>query len=380
VYLLSITTEHFRNLQPGRIDLSPDINVLEGDNGHGKTNLLEAVQMFRFGKSFRTHRDSDLIRFDAPFCRIEAETVNEARERETFALSIDEGGNKRIRRGAKEVGRLSELVGRYPCILFGPQDLKIVNGFPAERRRFMDMAGSMADREYLWALKAYGRVLMQRNAALKARCELDELRVWNDELAATGAALARERKSVVASFKRELAVFDAALSGAGALGMEYAGALGEGDDLEERFHDKLRAMEQEERRRGTTLVGPHKDDLELTLDGVDVKRFGSQGQKRLCAIVLRLAEMRFIDERLNEKCVLLLDDVFSELDVENGRRLMALLSGPHQVFVTSPTRTNWEHPGNIRTFRMADGRAEAQPTAIKDVTETQKSQKPKKTL
>ncbi|MBI4720912.1 MAG: DNA replication/repair protein RecF [Chitinivibrionia bacterium] len=376
MHLLSIATEQFRNLHSARIEVSPNVNVLEGDNGHGKTNMLEAVQMFRFGRSFRTHRDTDLIRFGAQFCRVEAEAAMDGGRRETFALSIDEGGNKRIRAGGKDVAKLSELVGRYPCILFGPQDLRIVNGFPAERRRFVDMAGSMANREYLDALRSYGRVLAQRNAALKARCELEELRAWNGELVSRGTALSHARSGVAEELRREMRAFAAELSGAGDIDMEYAGEIGEAGE----FLERLQAAEREERRRGATLVGPHKDDVDLRIDGTDVRRFGSQGQKRLCAVVLRLAEMRFIEGRRNERCMLLLDDVFSELDAGNGARLMTLLSGPHQVFITSPARIRWEHPGAISTFRVESGRIEVQLFDKKQVASEQKRQKGKKTL
>lgn len=353
--LQAISTAHFRNLEAGTIDVSPDVNVFIGPNGHGKTNILEAICFFKFGRSFRASRDIDLIRFGESYFRIVVDGAYDTGDREEFSGAVDEQGVKQIKIGGRDIGRLSELVGTYPCVLFGPQDLRIVNGFPLERRRFIDMAGSMADRSYLESVREYNRTLLQRNAALKAVCSKEELLAWNEELIVKGCLLVRNRESTVGELARRAEEFAGTVFESGDVGLRYAGTIENNGALEEQFAEQLGAVEHEERKRKTTLVGPHKDDLLLTLGGTDVKRFGSQGQKRLCAVLLRLAEMRYIEDRLGERCMLLLDDLFSELDGENSARLMTILCGGNQIFVTSPVRVDWEHAGNIRTFHLLNG-------------------------
>lgn len=355
MHLLEISTTQFRNLAAGTAGFSPEVNIFVGPNGHGKTNMLEAIYFFKFGRSFRASRDIDLIRFGENYFRIVVVGVRDSGDREEYAGAVDEQGVKQITVNGAGIGRLSELVGTYPCVLFGPQDLKIINGFPQERRRFVDMAGSMADRGYLENVREYNRTLLQRNAALKAGCSREELAAWNEELVAKGCLLVRNRESTIGELTRFAGEFAAAVFETAAVEIRYACTMEQSDGLEEQFAEQLAAAEPEERKRRTTLVGPHRDDLLLTLGGTDVKRFGSQGQKRLCAVLLRLAEMRYIEERLNERCMLLLDDLFSELDADNSARLMAVLRDRNQIFVTSPVSVNWEHAGETRTFRLSSG-------------------------
>lgn len=345
----------FRNLESGSIELSPDVNMFVGPNGHGKTNILEAIQFFKFGKSFRVNHDTDMIRFGESFFRIAVECMYDTEARDEFSASVDEQGIKKIKRGGKDIRRLSQLVGTYPSVLFGPQDLKIVNGFPQERRRFIDMAGSMANRSYLESVREYSRTLLQRNAALKAVCSRNELLAWNEELINTGCLLVRKRESTAGELARCAKEYSRTVFDTEAVEIGYTGMLDGAGALEDQYAEQLEAVESEERKRKTTLVGPHKDDLLLTLGGIEVKRFGSQGQKRLCAVLLRLAEMRYIEDRLNERCVLLLDDLFSELDGDNSARLMTVLGDHNQIFVTSPAQVNWEHAGNLRMFRVSHG-------------------------
>ena len=162
------SSTQYRNLLHDPVEFSARVNLFVGHNGQGKTNILEALQFFQFGRSFRTARDNELIRFDEPFCRFEVHVDTAGGERDVYAASVEREGTKRIKINKEEVGKYSALVGRYPCVLFGPQDLSLVSGYPAERRRFVDAAGSMTDKTYLQDLKDYRRVLKQRNAALKS--------------------------------------------------------------------------------------------------------------------------------------------------------------------------------------------------------------------
>jgi DNA replication and repair protein RecF len=359
-----LTCTQFRNLEPLDLSFAPGVNLFVGKNGQGKTNVLEAIQFFKFGRSFRAGRDTELIRFGEAFCRAEITSTLDTGDRETFAASIERGGAKTIKIDGKEIARLSELVGRFPCVLFGPDDLRLVAGAPADRRRFIDMTGSMTAPGYIETARDYRRILQQRNAALKARASERELATWNEQLIAAGAALVECRRVLVDDIAREVAAHAAELrtrSGSFELSYESSllvgvGSAGDGTPtVADVFAAKLAALADEERRRATTLAGPHRDDVILRLDGTDLRAYGSQGQKRLFAVLLKLAELSYLEGQLGETCVLLLDDVFSEFDRDVTNKLQLLLDGKRQVFVTSPVDLEWARSENARVYGVRAG-------------------------
>lgn len=365
----------FRNLDALDLEFAPGVNLFVGDNGQGKTNILEAIQFFKFGRSFRTSRDTEMIRFGADFCRAVSTCRFDAGDTESFAVAIERGGEKTLKINDKDIPRLSELVGRYPCVLFGPHDLDTVSGPPSERRRFLDMVGSMTDPAYIRCAREYRRILNQRNAALKARAPGDEINAWNERITVAGAELITHRRALCAALELEMAAHAEFLHAAYEFRLGYEsrihaereamGAQGGADpeaavpSLADVFAIKLGALEHEERRRGTTLAGPHRDDVSVRLDGRDLRRYGSQGQRRLFAVLLKLAELSHLEKRLRESCVLLLDDVFSEFDRDIMGQLQHLLDGTRQVFVTSPVDLDWAESENARVYRVRAGAVEA---------------------
>ncbi|MDH3214753.1 MAG: DNA replication/repair protein RecF [Candidatus Krumholzibacteria bacterium] len=352
-----LTSSDFRNLIHEPLSFSPGVNLVVGENGHGKTNVLEAIYFFKFGRSFRTSRDSELIRFEEPLLRIVIEAETRVDDREAFEAAIERKGAKRIKLNGKEVPKYSELVGRYPCVLFGPHDLALTSGQPAERRRFLDMVGSLTDPGYLAVLRAYRRVLAQRNAALKTDTA-SALGVWTEELIEQGCHLVRRRVDVVEAIRKHM------ISHIEKLQVRYPIRVGYESELtnsqpadvthQEHFAARLAGREFDEIRRGTTLVGPHRDDMTLVVDGHDLRRYGSQGQRRLVAVLLRLAELSYVEEQLREPCVLLLDDLFSELDERVVDHLKGALDDNRQIFVTSPVDLSWDAAGT-QIFRVNHG-------------------------
>lgn len=336
---------HFRNLSAGEIEFGPGLNLVVGANGQGKTNLLEAIYYFRFGRSFRAQVDTELIRFDEPFCRVELQCAFADGRQERFSFSIerrDVRAAKTIKINGEVVSRRADLAGRFPAVLFGPHDLRVVSGEPEHRRRFLDMIGTMTDPGYLRTAVEYRRVVEQRNAALKARASREELSAWNERLVATGADFVTRRLALASAIERETQVQARDLESPFEFSMRYESSLlAEGAsptvlDVAQAFHERLASIVSEEYRRGVTLVGPHRDDLELVMNGHDLRRYGSQGQRRLLAVLLKLAELTYLERELREPCVLLLDDVFSEFDEAIMSKLQRLLEGARQVFVTSP--------------------------------------------
>lgn len=348
------------------MSFSPGVNLFVGENGAGKTNVLEALSFFKIGRSFRASRDTDLIHLEESFCRVEVHAEKRGEPDDRFSASIERGGEKRLQVNGNDVEKLSDLVGLYPCVLFGPHDLLLVSGPPEERRRFLDVTGSTTDRLYLEDLRAYRRVLGQRNAllrnarALSANARRGEKEAWDAELVRSGCALIEKRRVLMETLYAHI------LRHAETMGLPHyveirydsdiLRRLPEDVSMEQQYTEKLADAEGDEARRGVTLVGPHRDDVQILLDGKDVRRFGSQGQRRILAVLLRLTELSVADERTGERSVLLLDDVFSELDDEASARLRSILEDDHQVFVTSPVALAWGGERPQRTFHVEQGR------------------------
>ena len=358
--LKRLSTTHFRNLVDETVTFSPGVNLLVGGNGEGKTNVLEALSIFKIGRSFRTSRDADLIAFPERFCRVEVAVEKKTAGAGTFALSIERNGEKRIKVDDKELDKLSGLVGLYPCVLFGPQDLEIVSGPPEERRHFLDVTGSVTDRAYLDALRRYRRVLGQRNALLKSTAPASARAAWDAELVREGCAMIEKRLGLIEGLSRHLSRHLDELGVSARADLVYesdvSGELPEGVSREELFAAELAGVEDEEARRRTTLVGPHRDDLRILLDGRDLRRFGSQGQRRLVAVLLRLTELSYAEEKLGEPCVMLLDDLFSELDPTVSSRLRSILENDHQIFITSPLALDWSPGTSAAVFHVEKGK------------------------
>lgn len=363
-----LETVNFRNLDQTEIELAPGVNLFVGENGQGKTNLLEAVYLFKFGRSFRTHRETELIGFDKSYFRIGAACAYDDGYTENFGISLERGGTKKITVSGEDVPKLSELIGRYPVVLFGPHDLRIVSGPPGDRRRFIDIVGSMTDRVYIRLLKDYRRILNQRNAALKARASADERDAWNSELVEKGIDLIARRQDLTKKLEKHLVShvsdlevpFEFSLEYDSAIAREGAALAGNGrvagpEELKSVFEAKLVSLEREELRRGTTLAGPHRDDVTIGLSGKDVRKYGSQGQRRLLVILLKLSEMTFLEAENRESCALLLDDVFSEFDDPITRKLQAVLESGRQVLVTSPVSLDWADSRDVRLFAVKNG-------------------------
>lgn len=360
MHITRLSTTNFRNLVHEPVSFAPGVNLFVGDNGQGKTNILEAMSLFKIGRSFRTSRDNDLIKFEESFCRVETAVEYAAGGDDTYSMSIERRGDKRVKFSGKEIPKLSELVGRYPCVLFGPQDLALSSGAPTERRRFLDMTGSMTDGLYLDDLRSYRRVLTQRNALLKSRGSRSSRRVWDEELVTRGCALIDKRIHLIGALLDHLKQHIDDLDLGYKIDIRYESDLVEnipdGVAREEHFTARLVDLEEEETRRKTTLIGPHRDDIRLILDNRDVRRFGSQGQRRLISVLLRLTELSYMEQKLNEPCVLLLDDLFSELDEQVSERLRNVLENGHQIFVTTPVMMDWGNDGSARVYKIENGR------------------------
>jgi DNA replication and repair protein RecF len=319
----------FRNYRSLTYHPSARINVLTGRNAQGKTNLLEAVGVLLTGRSFRTPRLADLPTWGTTAASLGGDLVHTAE------------GTRSVRRSVHQLEDGSWQSAGEGCpwarvIVFGWQDLAILNGPPVARRNFVDGFAARLYPSHLPALLRYRQIVGRRNRLLHERVAEARLAPWDEQLATTGMELIDRRRRAVAALATELARVYPALSGARhKVQVAYRTALGEATEPSA----LLAALERrraEEMRRGLTLVGPHRDDLAIDLDGMDARAYGSRGQQRLLALALRLAEVLPVTEAAGTVPVLLLDDALSELDPGVRDNVLREIRAAEQVFLTSP--------------------------------------------
>lgn len=370
MYLTRLKLANFRNYRWLDLELPQGLSVFYGGNASGKTSLLEAIYLLGTGRSPRTTNQSELVNLYAepelnlpPFARVEASVTRSdaSLEVEILLLKIEpaaDGGasSKRIRIN-RVTRRAIDLIGKVNVVLFSPDDLEIVAGAPLQRRRFLDICLSQIDHRYLTTLQRYHRVVAQRNHLLRSFQERgltrltgsvrDELVFWDQEFVAHGSYLLARRFRAVEDLHSDAAHFYEVLTGGERLGLRYRSTVPRPmllpADIEactalvkHAFLEALEAARGRELARGVSLVGPHRDDLELEASGIALGAFGSRGQQRVAALALRLAEMELIHRAAGEAPVALLDDVLSELDPDRRWLLTGhLLSQRLQVLLTT---------------------------------------------
>ncbi|MCK6542396.1 DNA replication/repair protein RecF [bacterium] len=367
----------FRNYTDAEIQFAPGLNVITGDNGQGKTSLLEAVYYLCLTKSFKTTEDESAIRFNTSYFDIEGQLARDesSLENDEIRLVVHRAEGKSLLVGKKRQDRFSEHIGRFPAVISAPEDVAIVSGAPGNRRRWLDMALSQLYPVYLKDLLDYRQALKQRNALFAATfLRPDLLAVWDRELATVGARIIRRRLEFVRSFAGwaarvygELAVvseqasisYKSTIANADTIN-RWCETLPDDQSIAEAMAKTIAENRDREMMRQTSLIGPHKDELLLLLNDKAIREFGSQGQLKTMALALKLAEFLHMAERRELQPLLLLDDVFSELDWTRRHNLIRYLENAGQVFLTSAdTERDFETKRPIRHFKVINGSVSA---------------------
>ncbi|MDP8306210.1 MAG: DNA replication and repair protein RecF [Candidatus Chlorobium antarcticum] len=344
--LRSIQLENFRNHRSFFFEPEEGINLIYGHNGSGKTSILEAAHYCALTKGFITASDGECLSFSADYFLLTALFESSSRKETTVRVSYSKENGKKLQVDGNEVKPFSLHIGQIPCISFAPSEIVIISGPPGERRRFLDNAVCQSDRRYLDNLLVYRRILQQRNALLlqlsqNSRGDTSMLAIWSENLAFAAASVTAARIRFLADFFPFVESLHRELSGGETPAIEYRSTIGKlqedvpESELRERFLERFQGNERQERLRGQTLSGPHRDELLFLLDGRESKRFTSQGQQRTFLISLKLALFRYFNEKIGESPICLLDDIFSELDGKRTVAVLDMLEGCGQALISS---------------------------------------------
>ena len=345
MFIQQLQVKNFRNYHQFDMTFDNKVNVIIGENAQGKTNLLEAIYLLAFTKSYRTSHDRELIRWNEEFAKITGHLVKKQDRVIPLELIFHKSG-KKAKLNHIEQKRLSEYIGALNVVMFAPEDLALVKGAPQVRRRFIDMELGQIEPLYLYHLAQYQKLLKQRNHMLK-KLQYDQgsditfLHILTEQLIKHAAIILKKRFDFLHVLRKWAQPIHEEISrGLENLKIVYDSSVEvlEDDDeekLEQKYVEAFSRNEPNELKRGTTLIGPHRDDLIFYINDKDVKLFGSQGQQRTTALSLKLAEIDLISEQIGEYPILLLDDVLSELDDFRQSHLLSTIQGKVQTFVST---------------------------------------------
>ncbi len=335
-----LSFEGFRNLKPGCFEPHPGVNVIVGENAQGKTNLLEAVWLFTGTKSFRSAKDSELVAFDCEQSRLKMNF--EAGGREQQAEITIQNRRAATLNGIKQ-SSAAKLAGVFCGIVFSPAHLSLIKGGPAERRRLIDAAYCQLRPTYVKTLSEYARILAQRNALCKAQdtgeAASEMMDLWDRQLAHAGCRILHARQRYVqrmATTARK--IYQGLSSGKEEFDLRYASTVNilpeeTPAEMAAKLYEELRIHRRADFAAGFTTVGPHRDDIEVYINGISARSFGSQGQQRSAVLAIKLAEAALLEEVTGEKPIALLDDVMSELDHSRQEYILNHIKD-WQVFIT----------------------------------------------
>ncbi len=320
---------HFRNYTQVEIPFSPGVNWIVGKNAQGKTNLLEAIYLLCFGRSFRTHQLSQLIQKDAPFFYIECEIEKDG-VTQTIKLSFD-GETKKVEHNSTVYSHFTPLLGLLPHVLYAPEDIALVSGAPAFRRRFFDMHLSQLNPLYLHHLARFYKALRQRNELLKSKKE-ETLDSWELAMGHSAHYLMEKRKELIDQLKVPLDKMMHELScGTDTLAIGYENSL-----PFEGIAAYLKTQRKKEMHLKTTLYGPHRDDIDLKVGGLSAKSYASAGQKHSAVAALRLSQWHHLKDHTDQLPYFSIDDFGAHLDQGRQEHFQEKLKGLGQIFLTSP--------------------------------------------
>lgn len=361
---------HFRNHKKTEVEWGSHLNIITGPNGAGKTSLIDAIHYLCMSRSFVSNTDLYVINSDETYFMIKGFFEGNIRKEFDVSCTYSRGDGKKIFVNDSPLDRLSDLIGMVPVVALSPDDKKLTLDGPAERRTFLDSFISQISNSYLRDLLSYRKIRRQRNALLQdfkgpTSVLKTYLEPWNDQLVSVGSKIVAKRFEVLENFKAYLAKDYAMISG-----MDLTTNLAyetfcepsiNPEEVSKQYAEKLEAIMDKEIEREQTLLGPHRDEIIFYLDDFELRRFGSQGQHRLFALSLKLAQLHYYSDELDDLPILMLDDVFGDLDPKKTEALLKTLQEHQgQIFITSANPVPFEQYVDFdgeknRFYTVSDG-------------------------
>jgi DNA replication and repair protein RecF len=359
--LKKLSILNYKNIGEAELELSPKLNCLVGNNGEGKTNLLDAVYYLSFCHSASTNIDSQVIRHDEDFFMLQGTYESEKGDEESVYCGMKRGTKKHIKRNKKEYRRLSEHIGLLPLIMVSPADTALIEGGSEERRKLMDVVISQYDRNYLDSLNRYNKALQQRNSMLKLEEEPDValLEIWEEQMAREGEFLYGKRDEFINLLSPLFQqIYQRISEDKEKVSLRYVSHCQRGPLLEVIQRDRAK-----DRIMGYSLHGVHRDDLEMMLGDYPMKREGSQGQNKTFVAALKLAQLQFLKTKVGTAPLLLLDDIFDKLDAHRVEQIIRLVGTEDfgQIFITDTNRSHIDKilqgsGADYRLFEVTQGK------------------------
>lgn len=352
----SVELQNFRNYEYLNLSLDEATNIVYGDNAQGKTNILEALYVCGTTKSHKGSRDREMISFGQEEAHIKS-IINKNGTDYRIDMHLKKNKTKGIAINGIPIKKASELFGIINIVFFSPEDLNIIKNGPAERRKFLDMELCQLDKLYIYNIANYNKVLMQRNKLLKDmnyyNCAKDTLEIWNLQLVKYGIEIIRRRQDFICRLNDIVQDIHSRLSGSREkLELSY-----EKDVEEETFLEELQASYEKELKQKSTFCGPHKDDVCFKINGIDVRKYGSQGQQRTAALSLKMAEIELVRTIIKDTPVLFLDDVLSELDSNRQYYLLNSINDIQTVITCTGLEEFVNNRFHIdRIYKVVNGR------------------------
>ncbi len=335
--LSRIVVQDFRNIALGEISFSPNINCISGNNGEGKTNLMDAIWYLSMCKSAFSNTDKFNFRYGTDAFSLSGTYVMESGATSVFSLKVTSGGEKKLRRDDKPYPRISEHIGELPIVMVSPSDTVLVSDSGEERRKFLNAVLSQLDRQYLSDVQQYNRLLLQRNKVLKEdNPDPSLLEVFDMRMGPFASRIYQARKSFTENLAPVVAGYYSMISGQKeSISISYDSDLSTGD-----FADVLRSRRERDMALRFTSAGVHRDDLEFSMGGYPIRKCGSQGQQKSFLVALKFAQYEIMKEGYGFPPMLLLDDVFDKLDLSRISNLLSMVAGTEfgQIFITDSNK------------------------------------------
>lgn len=357
MYIESVKLKNLRNYTTCQVELDKKLNIFKGANAQGKTNFLESIYIASIGKSPKTTKDKDLIKWGENRAKIDIKIKKNFYD-EDISILLSNDQKKTIKINGIAIKKIGDLIGEMPIVYFAPDEIGLIKDSPSFRRKFMDIDISQINKNYFYLLCRYEKVLNERNKLLKQSRSFDNLKdtidIWDTQLADIASKIIYCRLDFIDKIKEHTkAIHNAITSNKEELIIAYQGLENKSIEvLKEKIYKLYKDKIKNDFDLGYTTIGPHRDDIEIKINGIDIRNFGSQGQQRLATLSIKIAELKLFEELTHEKPILLLDDVLSELDEKRCKNFLKQIESYQTILTT--TKFNRKLGENSKIFTVSN--------------------------